>query len=294
MASQLAVQRVLSRSGWSDKEISLLKGKLYIAAKTGDTLRTVFEQVAEETGRKANSVRNYYYTAVRRELAQKGGEGLVRRPESHFVPFTPEEIDDLLKAVLTAQAQGISVRACTMRMGNGDRARMLRYQNKYRSLVRNHRELVEKTIRELEGQSIPCFNPYTRRVKTGADTHGSYIPARRGRKPKWDEELSRLSREAVDELKKVTDVEIPALMRGIMALARLASEAETERRRSESLKDELEQANRQAEYYKKRLEQLSRDIQDYLATRDASRISDITETIRQIGTPVHPVGKLKQ
>ena len=59
MASQLAVQRVLSRSGWSDKEVTLLKGKLGIAAKTGDTLRTVFEQVAEETGRKANSVRNY-------------------------------------------------------------------------------------------------------------------------------------------------------------------------------------------------------------------------------------------
>lgn len=282
MANQLAVQHVLSRSGWSDREVQLLRGKLGVAARTGDTLRTVFEQVADETGRKANSVRNYYYTAIRRDLAKKDGEGLVRRPESHFTPFSNEEITNLIRMVLTAQAQGVSVRACTMKMGGGDRAKMLRYQNKYRSLIKNHRELVNKVVSEMEGQSVPCFNPYTRRVKSGSADIENFMPVRRGRRSKWDDELSRLSREAVDELKKVTDLEIPALMRGIAAMARLAAEGEAARKRNESLTQELEHALRQSEYYKNKLKQFADSVRDYLATRDVSRIRGLDETLCEL------------
>ena len=48
----------------------------------------------------------------------------------------------LVEQVLTARAQGVSVRACVRQMADGDRTRMLRYQNKYRSTVRTRPEIV--------------------------------------------------------------------------------------------------------------------------------------------------------
>jgi hypothetical protein len=137
-------------------------------------------------------------------------------------------------------------------------------------------------VKEMEEQSIPCFNPYTRRVKSGAVDVENYMPVRRGRRPKWDDELGRLSREAVDELKKVTDLEIPALMRGIAALARLAAEGEAVKKRNESLAQELEQALRQSEYYKNKLKQFADSVRNYLSTLDASRIRGLDETLREL------------
>ena len=37
---------------------------------------------------------------------------------------------------------------------------MLRYQNKYRSLIRTNPEFVQKVRAELEAEGIPAFNPY--------------------------------------------------------------------------------------------------------------------------------------
>ena len=55
-----------------------------------------------------------------------------------------EEMRALLRTVLAEQAKGISVRACTLNMGKGDTKTMLRYQNKYRSLIRTNPEFVQK------------------------------------------------------------------------------------------------------------------------------------------------------
>ena len=72
------------------------------------------------------------------------------------MPFTEEEIHYLLRTVLSAQANGISVRCCTMSMGGGDNRAMLRYQNKYRALLKNRPALVRQVAEELkaEGRSI--------------------------------------------------------------------------------------------------------------------------------------------
>ena len=77
-----------------------------------------------------------------------------------FVPFSEEEMRALLRTVLAEQAKGISVRACTLNMGKGDTKTMLRYQNKYRSLIRTNPEFVQKVRAELEAEGIPAFDPY--------------------------------------------------------------------------------------------------------------------------------------
>ena len=106
----------------------------------GLPLKTVFERVAAKTGRKPNSIRNYYYARVK-ESGRAASEAL---HSAAFVPFSEEEMRMLMRTVLTEQAKGVSVRACTLAMGKGDTKTMLRYQNKYRSLLRTNPAFVKK------------------------------------------------------------------------------------------------------------------------------------------------------
>lgn len=60
----------------------------------------------------------------------------------------------LLETVLHGQAQGMSVRSITMQMGGGDKKAMLRYQNKYRSLVKNNPEAVYRCAGSVAREGI--------------------------------------------------------------------------------------------------------------------------------------------
>ena len=112
------------RSGWSEAETRMLWETADEAQQQGLPLRAVFERIAEQTGRRPNSIRNYYYAQVRER-----GEG--QQPPARFVPFAPEEVDWLMEQVLVARAAGQSVRSCLQKLAGGDHSLMLRYQNKY-------------------------------------------------------------------------------------------------------------------------------------------------------------------
>ena len=77
-----------------------------------------------------------------------------------FLPFSEEESLSLLKTVLLARSAGESVRSCTLRIAEGDTRRMLRYQNKYRALLKSRPALVDRARRELRSQVDPVFDPY--------------------------------------------------------------------------------------------------------------------------------------
>lgn len=140
-----------SRTGWRDEESNTLFSAVREASQQGMPLRNVFEQVASSLGRKPNSIRNYYYA----QLRQRPETGLNRA--APFQIFTDEEVRELLRSVLIARGQGISVRACVMRMAGGDRSMMLRYQNKYRSILKNRPHLLMEIAEELrqEGVAVP-------------------------------------------------------------------------------------------------------------------------------------------
>lgn len=145
------------RSGWKNAEEELLWQEVRKAREEGRSLKSVFEAVALSTGRKPNSIRNHYYVRVRES------------PDSEhcpaFVPFEENEVRDLLTTVLTEQAKGVSVRACTLKMGNGDTRAMLRFQNKYRATVKNRPELVMQIIEELRAMGVPCVDPYEKKPR---------------------------------------------------------------------------------------------------------------------------------
>ena len=86
------------RSGWSGDETRLLWETADEAQQQGMPLKAVFERIARETGRRPNSIRNYYYAQVAK---REGGSAHTAR----FVPFTEPEVARLMEQVLRDRAQ---------------------------------------------------------------------------------------------------------------------------------------------------------------------------------------------
>ena len=147
-----AISRGGKRMGWSEFESRLLWETAEEAQQRGQPLKAVFERIAQQTGRRPNSIRNYYYSQVRQ---QEDGPARAQR----FVPFTQEEVDWLMEQVLRARAQGQSVRACLQALSEGDHSRMLRYQNKYRSVIKNRPDYVKQLVERLHGEGVDCDQP---------------------------------------------------------------------------------------------------------------------------------------
>ena len=140
------------RSGWQKDETARLLAAVKDADAAGQPLRSVFERLSADLGRKPTSFRNYYYACLR----QMPDAGCMRA--TPFTAFTPEETHQLLRQVLMARGQGMSVRSCVMAMAGGDHSLMLRYQNKYRTILKTRPELIAQVCEELRQEWLPCPN----------------------------------------------------------------------------------------------------------------------------------------
>ena len=141
--------RIRSRAGWQDNETARLFTAVRQASADGTPLRTVFEQLSGDLGRKPNSIRNYYYACLREH------PDVAPRAQA-FQPFTLEETRHLLREVLMARGRGMSVRACVMQLAEGSHTRMLRYQNKYRTILKHRPEMIAEVCEELRREGLPC------------------------------------------------------------------------------------------------------------------------------------------
>ena len=137
------------KGGWRQEEIDLLFSAVSEAAEQGKPLRDVFADVGVTLSRKPNSIRNFYYARVREtpELSVR---------QTPFRSFTADEVRQLLRHVLIGRGRGQSVRACVTELAGGDRAGMLRYQNKYRSILKNKPEMLMEVAEELRMEGLPC------------------------------------------------------------------------------------------------------------------------------------------
>ncbi len=151
-SGRMEFPRAGRRAGWSDTENKMLWETADEAQQQGLPLKAVFEQIARKTGRRPNSIRNYYYAQVRQQ------DGAQARP-ARFVPFTQQEVDWLMEQVLVARSAGQSVRSCLQKLSGGDHSLMLRYQNKYRAVIKSRPEYVQDIVEKLQGRGIACETP---------------------------------------------------------------------------------------------------------------------------------------
>lgn len=147
-----AIVKTGRRTGWSESENKLLWETADEAQQHGLPLKAVFEQIAQQTGRRPNSIRNYYYAQVR---SREDGQPRAAR----FVPFTQAEVDWLMEQVLVARAEGQSVRSCLQKLSGGDHSLMLRYQNKYRAVIKSRPEYVRELVDKLNSEGVNCDAP---------------------------------------------------------------------------------------------------------------------------------------
>lgn len=150
----------LAKNGWRAEETKLLALAAQKAHEQGTSLRSVFEDIGIQLGRKPNSVRNYYYLQLR-----ENGDFSVRRAEP-FVLFEEAEVEALVRQVILAQSRGESVRSCVLALSGGDKTVMLRYQNKYRSVLRKKPEMIRRICEELKQEGIPCIDPLQMRERS--------------------------------------------------------------------------------------------------------------------------------
>ena len=114
-------RRPRAKGGWTEEETRALFEEARIADSEGRSVKSVFDKMSEMTGRKPNSIRNYYYLKLR-----ESGE----HTKTAFVPFGDEEVSMLLKEMLTGQATG---RACAARSSPGSRSALRKRTSRSRS-----------------------------------------------------------------------------------------------------------------------------------------------------------------
>ena len=137
-------------NGYTEEEAQSLVRYICEGKRAGKTLSGMFEEYAHKSGRAKGSVRNYYY-ALLRCSGDDRVRGLLRGTNlkaEKILQFTEQETDEMLKAILTQKAKGVSVRRAVLNLSGGDDKLMLRYQNKYRNVLTKQPERLERLMRE--------------------------------------------------------------------------------------------------------------------------------------------------
>lgn len=137
-------------NGYSVGEAKELIEYIAEGKKAGKTLSGLFAEYGREKGRAGGSVRNYYYQFLKSEdlRAKEILRGKRLRAEK-IREFTEEERSEMLRKILAQRGKGYSVRRSIANVCGGDEKLMLRYQNKYRNLLKKQPELIEKTAKEM-------------------------------------------------------------------------------------------------------------------------------------------------
>jgi hypothetical protein len=116
--------------------------------------------------------------------------------------------------LLAAGARGESIRGASLRLAGGDKTLMLRYQNKYRSLIKNGRPLVEKVMADMDRDNEKYLSPYdTQKSMAPVGKESKYIP------------------ESVIKALMACDIDVKSFFKGLakvagMAVAKVRSEEE--------------------------------------------------------------------
>ena len=153
-----------------ESELKRLFSEAEKAKKSGTSLGKVFETIASETGRAKGSVRNAYYSTLKKsqsdERLKKNVLGNKTLSVTPIICFNDNETDKIIREILSGATFGKSVRRMTREMAKDERE-ALRFQNKYRNALRCDRTRVERIRSELKNEVGRCYDPYEK--KRGKD-----------------------------------------------------------------------------------------------------------------------------
>jgi hypothetical protein len=130
----------------------------FIKDKNNRSLVSLFDEYGRQKGKAKGTVRNLYYAIARRSLIDDdfckkylGGQPCKVEKVVHF---SSDKERELVKKIILERTQGKSVRGAIRTISKGDEQLALRYQNKYRTVVENKRELIEQVVLELQREGV--------------------------------------------------------------------------------------------------------------------------------------------
>lgn len=205
--------------GWSPEEIRLLQQVVGEASRQGQPLRNAFDDVAKKTGRKSNSVRNHYYAICRKGEITMAAPAVRRNPAKIF---SQAEIHHMLCQILSAISKGVSVRRATLDLAQGDQGQALRFQNKYRSILRTQPQWIHEIADELS------VGP--KKIKKQSNV--TPLPASKRAPQEEAQDMVRIVSEIMTDLKKVENIDSCAFLETIARLVSAAATQNSARRKA--------------------------------------------------------------
>ncbi len=138
--------------GYTNDEITELASRVESAKQNNQKLSVVFEGFARDSGRAKGSVRNFYYELVRaiNQSEVACDKYFTKTPFVNKIQtFSDSETRMLIKKILLGKKQNKSVRRTISELTGGDDRLSLRYQNKYRNVLKSSPELIEEIAEEI-------------------------------------------------------------------------------------------------------------------------------------------------
>ncbi len=132
--------------GYKDKEV--LEFIEFLKSEKPVNRKKAFNDFALKKGKSAGTVRNMYYALAKKSREDQdfredflGGKAI---SVGKIEKFSIEEEKELVKKVLDKRSAGLSVRRAIIDLANGNDKLCLRYQNKFRNLLKTNPDLVKK------------------------------------------------------------------------------------------------------------------------------------------------------
>ncbi len=140
--------------GYKEKDVIGLAE--FLKDRGTESLSSTFTKYALINGKAKGTVRNLYYALAKRSNVDKefcdkylGGKPLLI---NNIAEFDADEEKKLVKQILVERQNGKSVRSVIMRLSNGDAKKALRYQNKFRNLIKNKPNLIAEVASEIKAE----------------------------------------------------------------------------------------------------------------------------------------------
>lgn len=167
---------------WKDEEVKKLFCHVEQCTQGGKTLSEAFASYALISGRKPNSVRNYYYaelSALEQDSAKQKALGIDLKKHPKTVPnfFSAQETEQCMNQINQLVEKGYSVRKACLTLAGGDVAKMVRLQNKYRTMQKKQQpqqlptniiSMPQKTMRLTDAEINSLFLGLVKLIKTSA------------------------------------------------------------------------------------------------------------------------------
>lgn len=250
--------------------VSLMKKEVSKSKDADQPVNRAFEIIAEKSGLKFNTVRNYYYRYIHeKDNSKAAGTGEDNKKHSGDVAgstFTQQEVKDLMKAMLIGQAKGKSVRGCANELANNDKRLMLRYQNKYRNVLAGNPEYVENLMKEMSKEGLVYFDPIRKQMVQGKplSTEGELF-----------DNIGRL----VSNIDEINSPSLDDFIKGLQELSHMAVQYKRQHRR----RDHARQLST--------IDQLIDINRKFLRLTPTEKLTGLSEYIRQVEDCLREMGQ---